>query len=137
MGERANRYGRPYYHQGVDILAPVGTKLVAPDDGTVVMAGMLHPTGYGRVTLIRVRVGRSNLYVLYAHLSKVLVRKDERVRRGQVVALSGRSGNAAGLPDAEAHVHVEIRTQEKVKSGLDGRIDPLKYFTETTVPKTP
>ena len=135
MGERQNRYNRPYYHQGVDILAPVGTKLVAPDDGAVVISGIYHPRGYGRVTLIRVRAGAGHVYVLYAHLSKALVRRGARVQRGEVVALTGKSGNAGDLPDSEAHVHVEVWTREKVGTGLSNRLDPLKYFTDVAVPK--
>lgn len=136
-GQRLNRYGRPYYHQGVDVLAPEGTRLIAPADGDVVISGMWDPNGYGRVVLIRVRAGGNYVYALYAHLSKVLVYKGARVRRGQLVALSGKSGNAAGMPRAEEHVHVEVWTKEKVGSRLSGRLDPLRHFPDVVIAPSP
>ena len=133
--KRRKANGRVYYHQGVDILAPRGTPLVAPADGRVVRAGNWDPSGYGNAVLIRVRAGSRTLYVLYAHLDRVLVKKGQAVRRSRHVGTAGITGNARRMPTKEEHVHVEIRTIEKVGRGLKGRVDPLLYFTNVVPPK--
>jgi murein DD-endopeptidase MepM/ murein hydrolase activator NlpD len=134
-GKRRKASGRRYYHQGLDVLCPRGTKVVAPADGVVVRAGSWNSSGYGKALLVEVATNEGNLYVLYAHLDRLLVRKGERVQRGEVIALSGKSGNASRLAEAEEHVHIEVRTREKVSGGLDGRADPLKYFTDIVPPR--
>jgi len=133
-GERTKRSGDDYYHQGVDVLAPRGTIVIAPADGVVVKAGMWDPRGYGIAILVRVAAGANPLYVLYAHLDQVLVGEGARVRRGQPIARTGKSGNAARLPRSEEHVHIEVRTQEVVGPGLAGRLDPLPYFPNIAPP---
>jgi len=132
---RRNARGRIYYHQGVDILAPRGTPLVAPADGVVVRAGNWNPSGYGNALLMRVRAGSRVRYVLYAHLDRILVKRGQRFRRGRRVATAGTSGNARRLPAKEQHVHVEVRTRERVGGGLEGRVDPLRYFRDVVPPK--
>lgn len=134
-GKRRTRTGRIYYHQGVDILAPRGTRLVAPADGMIARAGAWDRWGYGKAVLIRVSCGGKNLHVLYAHLDQILVRTGQKVRRGQVVGRAGKSGNAGRMPKKEEHVHVEVRTREAVGRGLSGRVDPLKYFTNVVPPR--
>jgi len=132
---RRNARGRTYFHQGVDILAPRRTPLVAPADGVVVRAGNWNPSGYGNALLMRVRAGSRVRYVLYAHLDRILVKPGQRLRRGQRVATAGTSGNARRLPEKEQHVHVEVRTRQRVGRGLDGRVDPLRYFRNVIPPK--
>ncbi len=134
-GKRRTRRGSIYYHQGVDILAPVGTRLVAPADGVIARAGAWNRRGYGKAVLIRVSHGGKDLYVLYAHLDRILVRAGQNVKRGQVVGRAGKSGNAGRMPKKEEHVHVEVRTRESTGRGLSGRVDPLKYFTNVVAPK--
>ena len=134
-GKRRTRTGRIYYHQGVDILAPKGTKLVAPANGVIARAGAWDRWGYGKAVLIRVSSGGKDLYVLYAHLNQVLVHTGQKVRRGQVVGRAGKSGNAGRMPKKEEHVHVEVRTRESTGRGLSGRVDPLKYFTNVVSPR--
>jgi len=134
-GKRRTRTGRIYYHQGVDILAPKETRLVAPADGMIARAGAWDRWGYGKAVLIRVSCGGKDLYVLYAHLDQILVRTGQKVRRGQVVGRAGKSGNAGRMPKKEEHVHVEVRTRETTGRGLSGRVDPLKYFTNVVAPK--
>ncbi|MDQ8707774.1 M23 family metallopeptidase [Streptomyces sp. LHD-70] len=92
-------------HSGQDFAVPVGTKVAAVHNGTVVKAG---PNGagdgpaYGNAVVIKHDNGR---YSQYAHLSKVGVKIGQKVKTGQEIARSGNTGNSSG-----PHLHFEIRT---------------------------
>jgi murein DD-endopeptidase MepM/ murein hydrolase activator NlpD len=106
-------------HNGVDFTAPVGTKVRAAGDGTVVEVNPVKGfSGYG----ITITINHGYSYeTFYAHLNKVLVRAGEQVKRGQVI---GESGNT-GLSIAP-HLHFEVR-----KNGA--LVDPINYlFTDIT-----
>jgi murein DD-endopeptidase MepM/ murein hydrolase activator NlpD len=99
-------------HEGIDIINDVGTKVFATGDGQVRYAGRTQG-GYGTVIEISHGYGYSTLY---AHLSSVLVRPGQTVRRGELIARSGRSGLVSG-----PHLHYEVR--------LNGRKqNPVDYF---------
>lgn len=89
---------RPDLHRGVDIAVPVGTPVHAMAAGRVRFAGVQR--GYG--TVVWLDHGGSVLTV-YAHLSALRVRAGEAVRGGQVIGLSGASGDATA-----PHLHFEI-----------------------------
>lgn len=79
-------------HYGVDVAVPTGTKVLAPAGGVVALAQAdLYFTG--GTLIIDHGHGLSSVLV---HLSRLLVKDGERVRRGQVVALSGMTGRATG-----------------------------------------
>ncbi len=99
-------------HTGVDIIADVGTSVYAAGDGTVRFAGRTQG-GYGIVVDIDHGYGYASLY---AHLSQVLVRPGQSVKRGQLIAKSGRTGLVSG-----PHLHYEVR-----RSGT--RMNPVDYF---------
>lgn len=83
-------------HYGVDVAVPTGTPVVAPAGGIVALA---EPDLYftGGTLIIDHGHGLSSVVV---HLSKLLVQPGERVRQGQLIALSGMTGRATG-----PHVH--------------------------------
>ena len=107
-------------HEGVDILADVGTPVYATGDGVVSYAG--RRGRYGKVVEINHGFG----YVtLYAHLSKVLVREGQKVKRGDKIALSG----ATGLVTAP-HLHYEVHKNGIPQNPINyffSEIDPAKY----------
>lgn len=94
------------YHTGVDYRAPVGTKIFATKGGTVVHSGTgsSYGSAYGSHVILKCRDSKGSVEVLYAHLSKPLVRKGQRVKTGQCIGLSGETGNTAG-----PHLHYEER----------------------------
>jgi murein DD-endopeptidase MepM/ murein hydrolase activator NlpD len=65
-------------------------------------------------------------YAFYAHLAPISgpMSFDRSVLEGTLLGYTGMSGNAAGIPMNEAHLHFEIRTIENPTTGLVGRIDP-------------
>ena len=89
----------PELHRGVDIAVPDGTPVVAMSAGVVVLAGTM--SGYGTVVVLR---HHGSTRTIYGHLSELRVKTGDRVGAGQVIALSGHSGNARG-----PHLHFEVQ----------------------------
>ncbi len=87
-------------HAGLDIVVNTGTKIYAPGDAKVLRVGFRN--GYGKVLELDHGFGYTSLY---AHLSKILVKKGEHVKRGDLIALSGKTGSLATGP----HLHYEVR----------------------------
>jgi murein DD-endopeptidase len=111
--------GRRTPHNGVDLATPVGTPILSTGDGIVTRIGN-HPYA-GKYINIR---HNGSLSTRYLHLSRVLVKKGERVHRGQKIALSGNTGRTTG-----PHLHFELH--------IDGRpVNPLTADipTATRVP---
>jgi murein DD-endopeptidase MepM/ murein hydrolase activator NlpD len=86
-------------HRGVDYAAPVGTPVRTVGDGVVEFAGPQN--GYGNTIEIRHGSGRTTLY---AHLSKIDVRRGQRVAQGQRIGAVGMTGWTTG-----PHLHFEFR----------------------------
>lgn len=99
--EVSSHYGRRKgrLHAGIDLRAPSGTPIYASAAGRVKFSG--YNRGYGHIIVID--HGRG-IETAYAHNSRNMVRKGQRVKQGEVVATVGRSGNATGY-----HVHFEFR----------------------------
>lgn len=90
--------GRLALHEGIDLVAPVGTPVRATAKGLVTRAGSY--SGYGRLVEIDHHNG---LVTRYAHNALLAVRPGQLVRRGQIVGYVGRSGRASA-----PHVHYEV-----------------------------
>jgi murein DD-endopeptidase MepM/ murein hydrolase activator NlpD len=97
-------------HEGVDITAPMGTPIQAPGAGTVREARW--ESGYGQTVTLDHGYG---IVTKFAHTSKLLVRRGQRVKRGDRIALVGNTGLATG-----PHLHYEVH--------VNGRpVDPMRY----------
>jgi murein DD-endopeptidase MepM/ murein hydrolase activator NlpD len=79
------------FHQGLDLKAGVGTPIRAAGPGEVVLAKDLFFTGY--TVLIDHGYG---VFTIYAHLSKLKVRKGQRVKAGRLIGLAGQTGRVSG-----------------------------------------
>ncbi|MDX3850986.1 M23 family metallopeptidase [Streptomyces sp. AK02-01A] len=102
------------HHTGTDFPVPVGTRVVAAGDGTVVTAGW--DRAYGNQVEISHPDGT---YTQYAHLSVLAVRPGQRVHGGQRIGLSGATGNVTG-----PHLHFEARTAP----GYGHDVDPVAWL---------
>ena len=87
-------------NDGINLAVPEGTPVKAAEDGVVAYSGN-ELKGYGNLVLVR----HSNGYVTaYAHASELLVKRGDTIKRGQVIAKSGQSGEVAS-----PQLHFEIR----------------------------
>lgn len=86
-------------HLGTDFAAPTGTPARTVGDGVVAFAGVQN--GYGNVIFIK---HRDNTETVYAHLSRIMVKRGENVSQGQTIGLVGSTGWATG-----PHLHFEVR----------------------------
>lgn len=98
-GPRICPFHGPETHSGIDIPAPYGTNVLAAADGTVVQAGWMG--SYGNGVLIS---HGSAIFTLYGHNSSLLVKKGQKVKKGQPVAKVGSTGSSTGN-----HCHFEVR----------------------------
>ena len=103
--------GRRAFHTGIDIAAPAGTPVLASMDGRIVFSGRMR--GYGRIVVVE---HAGNVRTRYAHNKKNLVKEGDMVKRGEKIALVGRSGRATG-----DHLHFEIEENGR-------KMDPLSYM---------
>jgi len=87
-------------NDGINVAVPENTPIKAADDGVVAYAGNELKT-YGNLVLVR----HPNGYVTaYAHASEILVKRDEPVKRGQIIAKTGHTGNVTS-----PQLHFEVR----------------------------
>ena len=99
-------------NDGINVAVPEGTPVKAAEDGVVAYAGN-ELKGYGNLVLVR----HSNGYVTaYAHASQLMVKRGQSIKRGQVIAKSGQTGDASS-----PQLHFEIRRQGRP-------VDPLQYL---------
>ncbi|MEN8162341.1 MAG: M23 family metallopeptidase, partial [Myxococcota bacterium] len=109
-GRVTSRFGwrRTRMHEGVDIAARSGTPVRAAEAGRVIYARRLG--GYGKVVVVR-HEGRYE--TVYAHNRRFRVRRGNRVRKGQVIAEVGETGNASA-----PHLHFEVRRDDDPRDPL-------------------
>lgn len=99
------------FHHGMDFTAPTGTEVFATGNARVAFAGWKQ--GYGNTVILDHGFGYQTLY---AHLYKSLVRKGQKVRRYDVIALVGNTGKSTG-----PHLHYEVRLNDRP-------VDPRNYY---------
>lgn len=106
-------------HTGVDFGYPSGTEIGSSVNGTVYQVAY-DPDGFGNHVRIH---GDDGLYYIFGHMTKYLVNKGQRVSAGQLIGISGSTGNSTG-----PHLHYEVRNG----TGAYGQdIDPYPYITSS------
>ena len=100
------------YHSGTDFRAKVGTPIGASNDGVVVLAKDRFYAG-GSVIIDH----GQGIYTCYFHMSKFNVQKNEKIKKGQIIGLSGESGRVTG-----PHLHFATRV-----GGV--QVDPMQLMT--------
>ena len=131
----------PKGHNGDDWLTKIGTPVRAAGDGVVVFAGQFDDTyadnfgwnlNYGGLMVVLNMDGDTAPYFEYGHNSKLLVSTGDRVRAGQVIALTGDTDGGTGVVTGP-HSHVGClpwNYQSLLNNGTYGRVNPRIYMTQ-------
>lgn len=98
-------------HEGIDVSAPMGSPIEAPANGTVIETGW--EAGYGNMVVIDHGFG---IVTKFAHCSRILAHKGQKVTRGDRIALVGNTGLSTG-----PHLHYEVHVNGKA-------VDPRRYI---------
>ena len=104
-------YGSTKFHAGLDFAAKTGTPVFATADGTVESAG--RESGYGNC--IDITHGY-NYLTRYAHLSEIMVKAGQQVKRGEMIGKVGSTGKSTG-----PHLHYEVRFKDEPQN-------PVNYY---------
>lgn len=104
-------YGTTKFHEGMDFSAPVGTPVYATGDATVQSASW--ESGYGNMIVLNHGFGYTTRY---AHLSDMVVRPGQSVKRGDLIGHVGNTGKSTG-----SHLHYEVRFR-------DAPQNPVHYY---------
>lgn len=110
-GYRINPFSKQReFHLGIDIANSTGTPIKAPADGVVSQTGW--DRRFGHFLVIR----HGEISTKFAHCKKFLVKRGDRVKRGQTIALMGNSGSSTG-----SHLHYEVRIKNR-------QVNPWRYL---------
>ncbi|MBM3543828.1 MAG: LysM peptidoglycan-binding domain-containing protein [Alphaproteobacteria bacterium] len=104
------------HNDGINVSVPQGTSVMAAENGVVAYSGS-ELKGYGNLVLVR---HANNWVSAYAHNDTLLVKRGDKVRRGQVIAKAGATGSVS-----QPQVHFELRKGSRP-------VDPTKYMGEAT-----
>lgn len=111
-------YGTSRFHEGMDFSADIGTPVYATGDGVVKSAGW--ESGYGNSIVID---HGYNYITRFAHLSKMLVRPGQAVKRGDLIGNVGNTGKSTG-----PHLHYEVRFKGQPQN-------PVNYYFMDLTPE--
>ena len=111
-------YGSGKFHEGMDFSAPIGIPVYATGDGKVTDAGWNQ--GYGNS--IDINHGYDYL-TRYAHLSKIMVKKGQDIKRGDLIGLVGNTGKSTG-----PHLHYEVRFKGTPQN-------PVRFYFQDLTPE--
>lgn len=114
FGKREHpKYGHEEFHTGIDLSVSTGTEVRATAEGIVVFSG--YQAGNGNIVMLKHGYGFTTIY---AHNQKNLVNVGQKIKRGDIIALSGSTGTTTG-----PHLHYEIWKDNTP-------VNPLPYLKE-------
>jgi murein DD-endopeptidase MepM/ murein hydrolase activator NlpD len=113
FGDRKNPLtGKDEFHTGIDLAIPENTRLKAISDAIVISVDKT-PKGGNQ---LRIKL-KNGLTLGFAHLNRIYVKKNQSIKKGDIIALTGKTGQVTG-----AHLHLTVRDR-------NGKlVDPAKYF---------
>lgn len=111
-------YGTTRFHEGLDFAAPTGTPVYATADAEVAVAE--RKPGYGNC----IDLDHGYNYISrYAHLSQILVKPGQKVKRGELIGKVGSTGKSTG-----SHLHYEVRFKQEAQN-------PVNYYFMDLTPQ--
>jgi len=119
FGNRIDPFtGQRDFHTGLDVSAPVGTKVQAPADGVIVSCGQ--KGGYGNSIIMDHGFG---IVTRYGHLSGFNVKPGQRVKRGDVIGFVGDTGRSTA-----PHLHYEVWVRDQAQNPIQFILDEYRSF---------
>lgn len=116
-------YKTKKFHAGLDFSAPIGTPIYATGDGVIEKAiQRKYRTTLGLGNYVKIKHG-FGYQTIYGHMSKVIVRTGQKVKRGQIIGYVGNSGKSTA-----AHLHYEV-----VRNGK--KVNPVDFFYNDLTPE--
>jgi murein DD-endopeptidase MepM/ murein hydrolase activator NlpD len=112
-------YKTSLMHSGIDFTSNIGVPIYATGDGTVVEVAY-EGRGYGNHVIINHGYGYESLY---GHMSKISVRRGQKVKRGETIGAVGNTGSSTG-----PHCHYEV-----IRNG--SKINPINFFYNDLSPE--
>ena len=115
-GKLISKYGKSsngFFNDGININSKLNEKVGASNDGVIIYSGNEIP-GYGNLVLIK---HSQNWITAYAHLGKVSIEKGDKVKKGQIIGLVGKTGSVR-----KPQLHFEIRKGKEA-------VNPLNYLS--------
>lgn len=129
----------PGGHNGDDWATSIGTPVRAAGDGEVIFAGQFDTTyadnfgwnlNFGGLMVVLNMDGAAGPYFEYGHLSKILVANGARVKRGQIIALTGNTDGGTNISTGP-HCHVgALPPNFNLNTNTYGRVNPRLYLTD-------
>lgn len=117
-GRRIDPFGlETNFHTGIDFAGGVGAPIYATADGIIASAADEGTSGLGKNVRILHKFG---LITVYAHMNDITVRKDQKIRRGELIGFVGTTGRSTG-----PHLHYEVRVRS---------LEPDNYYELTYNP---
>ena len=110
-------YKTKKFHAGMDFTGAIGTPIYATGNGTVIANQF--DKGYGRHVIID---HGFNYKTVYAHMDEALVKKGQKVKRGDIIGYIGNTGLSTG-----PHLHYEVRKNDKP-------LDPVNFYYNDLTP---
>lgn len=111
--------GSPDHHPGLDIGVEMGTPIKATADGVIEFAGPYFT--YGNLVIVDHNARKFGFKTKYAHMQKILVKKGQQVKRGDIVGTVGATGRVKGR-----HLHYEVLIDEKA-------VDPRQFYVDPSI----
>lgn len=113
FGKRWHPVDKVYkYHDGLDFGVPVGTPVVALEDGVVSVAGF-YPAP-GNYIVLKFTKDKKNFLIQYMHLSSISVKVGDKVKKGQIIGKTGNTGKSTG-----PHLHLGIMINGQYVNPMD------------------
>ncbi len=122
--------GYDHYHQGIDVSSGSDYSIYSVADGTVVEVHNANSDSSGKYLMVK----HGDIYVRYQHLAKISVKEDQKITRGEKIAIQG---STCG-PDCEGAIHLHFEVWKKWSHGTytdytsGNTVDPLKYFPKNS-----
>ena len=124
--ENGNRF-----HQGWDLVNPIGTEVFPVAEGKIVYAQPVDKpkSRYGIALNLKFKHKGRTYYAFYAHLQDLYVTKGETITdTNKAIGTVGDSGNAKGIKASSTHLHFEFRNRRWAGKGENGRVDPVEFY---------